>query len=69
MKAAAILAVRDERGGFESADELESVRGIGKALVEKLRPLVKVTGKPKPSGQGAARVPGKSKAKSAAKAK
>ncbi len=40
VKAAAILAVRDTRGGFQSMDELEEVRGIGPALVAKLRPLV-----------------------------
>ena len=42
VKAAAILAVRAERGGFRSVDELESVRGIGPALVSQLRSLVKV---------------------------
>jgi len=40
VKAAAILAVRDSRGGFKSMEELEEVRGIGPALVAKLRPLV-----------------------------
>ncbi len=40
VKAAAILAVRDSRGGFQSMEELESVRGIGPALVARLRPLV-----------------------------
>ncbi len=42
VKAAAILAVRDTRGGFQSMEELEAVRGIGPALVAKLRPLVVV---------------------------
>jgi competence ComEA-like helix-hairpin-helix protein len=49
VKAAAILAVRDSRGGFQSMEELEAVRGIGPALVEKLRPLV-VLGKSKGTG-------------------
>lgn len=40
VKAAAILAVRDTKGGFQSMEELEAVRGIGPALVKKLRPLV-----------------------------
>ena len=40
VKAAAILAVRDSRGGFQTMEELEAVRGIGPALVSKLRPLV-----------------------------
>ena len=43
VKAAAILAVRDTKGGFQSMDELEAVRGIGPALVDKLRPLVKLS--------------------------
>lgn len=42
VKAAAILAVRAERGGFRSVEELESVRGIGPALLGKLRGRVKV---------------------------
>jgi competence ComEA-like helix-hairpin-helix protein len=39
-KAAAIVAHRDASGAFRSVDELEAVRGIGPALVEKLRPHV-----------------------------
>ena len=42
VKAAAILAVREERGGFKQVAEIESVRGIGPALTAKLRPLVVV---------------------------
>lgn len=41
-KAAAILEARDAQGGFSSLDELEAVRGIGPALMAKLRPLVAV---------------------------
>ena len=41
-KAAAILEARDAQGGFASLDELEAVRGIGPALMAKLRPLVAV---------------------------
>ena len=41
-KAAAILAIREERGGFRSLDELENVRGIGPKLAAKLRPLLTV---------------------------
>lgn len=40
VKAAAILALRVERGGFQSLDELESVRGIGPALAARLKPLL-----------------------------
>ena len=47
VKAAAILAVRDERGGFGSLSELESVRGIGPTLSAKLRPLLKLGAKSK----------------------
>ena len=50
VKAAAILAVRDARGGFASIDELESVRGIGPALAAKLRPLLKLGARPTPAG-------------------
>lgn len=49
-KAAAILAARDAQGGFSSLDELEAVRGIGPALMAKLRPLVVI-------GGGAGRAP------------
>ncbi len=49
VKAAAILAIRLERGGFSSVAELESVRGIGPALIGKLRPLVTVGAAPKPA--------------------
>lgn len=40
--ASAILAFRDERGGFRSVDDLLDVRGIGEAKLEQLRPLVRV---------------------------
>ena len=43
-KAAAILAAREAQGGFTSLEELEAVRGIGPALMAKLRPLVVVGG-------------------------
>jgi competence ComEA-like helix-hairpin-helix protein len=41
-KAAAIIALRDERGGFRSVEELADVRGIGPKTVERLRDLVTV---------------------------
>lgn len=40
--AAAILAHRDQVGGFRSVEELIDVRGIGEAKLEQLRPLVRV---------------------------
>lgn len=39
-KAAAIIEHRTENGAFQSVEDLEAVRGIGPALVAKLRPLV-----------------------------
>jgi comEA protein len=54
VKAAAILAVRDSQGGFQSLEELETVRGIGPAVVAKLRPLVMVGPKAKNAKQGTA---------------
>ena len=41
----AIVEVRKERGGFGSVDELMAVHGVGKALLEKLRPYVTLEGK------------------------
>lgn len=39
-RAKAIVATREKRGGFKSVEELVEVKGIGKAALEKLRPLV-----------------------------
>lgn len=44
-RARAIVEVRKEKGGFRSVDELTAVRGVGEALLEKLRPYVTVQGK------------------------
>jgi competence ComEA-like helix-hairpin-helix protein len=41
-KARAILALREERGGFARVEELEDVRGIGPRTIESLRPLVSI---------------------------
>lgn len=40
--ATAILAYREQAGGFRSVDDLLEVRGIGDAKMEQLRPLVRV---------------------------
>jgi competence protein ComEA len=40
--ASAILAYRDQAGGFKTVDDLLEVRGIGDAKMEQLRPLVRV---------------------------
>ena len=39
-----IAAARDERGGFQTVDELRSVSGVGPARLERLRPWVRVDG-------------------------
>ncbi len=44
-KARAILEARRENGGFESVDELEEVKGIGPAALERLRPFARTSGK------------------------
>ena len=36
-KAKAIITYRDQNGGFKSLDDLDNVKGFGKATVEKLR--------------------------------
>jgi len=57
-KAAAIVAHRSSSGVFESVEDLEAVRGIGPALVDKLRPLVTLgrrdgsKSRPKAAGPG-----------------
>jgi comEA protein len=38
-RAAAIVALREERGGFRSLDELLDVKGIGPKTLARLRPL------------------------------
>ena len=44
-RAAAIISTRKSRGGFKSVEELVEVRGIGDALLENLRPFVRLSGK------------------------
>lgn len=36
-KAKAIIAYREAKGGFKSVDELDKVKGFGKASVDRLR--------------------------------
>lgn len=59
-KAAAIVEAREAQGGFASLEDLESVRGVGPALMAKLRPLVVV-------GGVGAKAPGKPAAPAATK--
>lgn len=44
-KARAILQAREERGGFESVDDLLEVKGIGSSALERIRPFVVLEGK------------------------
>ena len=44
-RAEAIVAERKQRGGFQAVDELVEVRGIGPALLDKLRAHVVLKGK------------------------
>jgi competence protein ComEA len=36
-----IASVRDDRGGFDTVDQLRNVPGVGPARIERLRPLVR----------------------------
>ena len=44
-RAAAIIDIRKMKGGFKSIDELTQVKGVGEAMVEKLRPHLALSGK------------------------
>ena len=44
-KAQAILAARDERGRFESVEELLEVKGIGERALARIRPFVALKGR------------------------
>jgi len=41
-KAKAIISYREANGGFKSVDELDNVKGFGKASVEKLKGEISV---------------------------
>ena len=44
-RARAIVHERDSRGGFRDVRELVEVKGIGAAMLERLRPFLTVSGK------------------------
>jgi competence ComEA-like helix-hairpin-helix protein len=44
-RANAVVAIRKQRGGFKSVDELTEVKGIGEVALERLRPFVSTEGK------------------------
>ena len=43
-RAGAIVALREDRGGFVAIDELTDVDGIGQALLARIRPFVRLEG-------------------------
>lgn len=44
-RASELIALRKQRGGFKSLDELKDVKGIGDAGLDKMRPYVRLDGK------------------------
>ena len=44
-RARAILEMREARGGFESIEELEDVKGIGPRALDRLRPNLTLEGR------------------------
>ena len=45
VRAKAVVAMRKQRGGFKSVEELTAVKGIGDAALERLRPFARTEGK------------------------
>ena len=45
VRARAIVALREDRGGFVAVEELADVDGIGAAMLAKLRPYVRLDGR------------------------
>ena len=45
VRAVAIVSARKDRGGFKQVDDLLDVKGIGPAMLQKLRPFVTLSGK------------------------
>ncbi len=44
-RAKAVIALRKQRDGFKTVDELTLVNGIGEAALERMRPYVRTEGK------------------------
>jgi len=44
-RAAEIIGIRKSKGGFQSIDELVEVKGLGEAMLDRLRPHVTLKGK------------------------
>jgi competence protein ComEA len=45
VRAVAIIEMRKQRGGFKQIDDLLDVKGIGPAMLERVRPHATLTGK------------------------
>jgi competence protein ComEA len=46
-RAEAIIAFRESHGGFQSVTQLLKIKGIGRAMLRKLRLLVTISGEPR----------------------
>ena len=44
-RAVAIVSMRKQKGGFKRVDDLLAVKGIGEAMLDKMRPHVTLSGK------------------------
>jgi competence protein ComEA len=44
-RAMAVIALREQRGGLKSVEELKDVKGIGDVALERIRPFVATKGK------------------------
>jgi competence protein ComEA len=53
-RASAILALRAHLGRFRAIEDLLKVKGIGRATLKRLRPLVRLEAPPPPDGGAAA---------------
>ena len=45
LRAVAIIAKRKQQGGFQDVDDLLEVKGIGQAMLKRMRPHVTLSGK------------------------
>ena len=44
-RATAVIALREQRGGLKSVEELKDVKGIGDVAMERIRPFAAIKGK------------------------
>ena len=62
-RAQAIVERRKENGGFTSIEQLQQVKGIGPAMLKRMRPHVALRGKTTARRVGAGKPPGKAAAR------